>query len=304
VHLLTGKHVWPIKIGLFIVVLFWFTYTVYQLIDILHGGIEVPFTDVPATLGLSLRTVASLIALITAGLYMIKHNFSSMNVLYYFRWVAVFEATYWLSFLPSGIWGFQYSTILYSQEFFILSIGIPCLLEAILLPSILFILALHIGAKRPEQATVKWLLITVVAYFFVFWFNYTVQWWSEIFVSGTSLIWTSRLYAFEFILTIGGLLLLTIYSGIFTKNSIGADSVEKLNLQKVGASITAFGIYFDLLLLLWILFPNLGDALTVWPTISVEHNPDLWMFSLPFIGLPLMFYKNKKINAANKNNLA
>jgi hypothetical protein len=303
VHLLTGKPAWSIKLGLFIVVLFWFIYTVYQLIEILHGGIEVPFTDIPATLGLSLRTIASLIALLAAGLYMIRYNFSSMRTLYYFRWVVVFEAAYWLSFLPSGIWGFQYNTILYSQEFFILSIGIPCILEAILLSSILFILASRIGAKKPEQVTIKWLLITVVAYFFVFWFNYTAQWWSEIFVSGTSFIWTSRLYAFEFILTIGGLLLLTIYSGIFTKISIGADSVEKLNLRKVGATITAFGLYFDLLLLLWILFPNLGDALTVWPTISVEHNPDLWMASLPFIGIPLMFYKNKKINAIKKNNL-
>ncbi len=295
-RLLANKSIWTIKVGLFFVVLFWFIFTVYQLGEILHGGIEVPFTDVPATLGLGLRTVASLIALIIATLYMGKSSFSSTRALSYFRWVALFEAAYWLSFLPSGIWGFQYSTILYSQEFFIINTGLPCILEAIIMPSMLAVLLFKMNTKKPVQGVIKWMLITVSAYLFVFWFNYTAQWWSEIFVSGTELIWQSRLYAFEFILTIGGLLLLTIYTGIFTKNSIGADSAAKLNLRKAGSIVTIFGLYFDLLLLLWLLFPNAGDALTVWPTFSVEHNPDLWMASLPLIGIPLILFKNKKVS--------
>ncbi len=292
-HVLANRSVWAIKVGLFLVVLVWFCFTVYQFGEIFHGSIEVAFTDVPATLGLGLRIVASLIALTASVLYLGKNDFSFTHAIGYFRWSFLFEAAYWLSFLPSGIWGFQYSTILYSPEFFIIGTGVPCILEAIIMPSVLVTLFFKTPPKKPVRVTIKWALITLSAYLFVFWFNYTAQWWSEIFVSGTELIWQSRLYTFEFALTIVGLLILFIYTGVYTKYSSGSDAITKINLRNAGAIITAFGLYFDLLLLLWLLFPHAGDALTVWPTFSVEHNLDLWMTSLPLIGVPLMLFKKK-----------
>ena len=294
-YLVENKTVRVTKTGLFVVALLWFTFSVYQLYEILIGGIEVPFTDVPATFGLGLRTSASLIALITAALYASKSSFDSSRAIPYIKLVILFEAAYWLSFLPSGIWGLDYSTISFSREFFIIGTGLPCILEAIIMPASLTILFFQIHTKKSAQNTLKWLLITLAVYLFVFWFNYTAQWWSEIFVSGTNYILQSALYCFEFVLTVGGILFLFLYACIFAVSSVRNYGVAGINSWKAGAIITLFGVYFDLLIILWLLFPNAGDALTVWPTISIEHNPDLWMASLPLIGIPLMFYRfNKK----------
>jgi hypothetical protein len=294
---LETRILWAFKVGLFLVVVIWFSFTLYQFGKILQNGIEVPFTDVPATIGFGFRVTASFIAIFASAFYLVKRNFSSASAIASFRGVILCEAAYWLLFLPSGVWGFQYSTYLYSNTFFILETALPCIVEAIVLPTVLIVLFFKINGKKSSPTTIKWTLIAATAYLFVFWFNYTAQWWSEFFVSGTTFLSQSLLYAFEFAITVGGLLFLVIYASIYAKNNAGVEAIAKLNLRKAGCIIVGFGVYFDLILLLGLLFPDAGSALTVWPTFSVGYNADLWIASLPIVGLPLLFFKDQKKNS-------
>lgn len=283
-----------LKIGLFFVSFFWLILTLYKLSTVLLYGIFVPFTDLPATFGLGFRIAASLVALVTSIRFLGKTHFSFTNTASSIKIIILFEALYWLLFLPSGLWGFQYSNILYSREFFILEAGLPCTVASIVIPTMLGILLIKIHSKKPPQELIKWSLIASTAYLLVFWFNYTSQWWSEIFVGGLNFMLKSGLFAFEFALTVGGLLLIAFYTANYTKEFTEINRIEKLSLRKAGVIITAFGLYFDVLLFLWILFPDSGNALTVWPTFYVEHNADIWMASLPLVGLPLIFSSKTK----------
>lgn len=283
-----------LKIGLFFVSFFWFILTLYKFSTVLLYGIFVPFTDLPGTFGLGFRIIASLVALVTSIRFLGKPQFSFTNAAGSIKMIILFEALYWLLFLPSGLWGFQYSNILYSSGFFILEAGLPCTVASIVIPTMLAILLIKIHSKKSSQDIIKWSLIASTAYLLVFWFNYTSQWWSEIFVGGLDFILKSGLFAFEFALTVGGLLLIAFYTANYTKEITEINRIEKLSLQKAGVIITAFGLYFDILLFLWILFPDAGNTLTVWPTFYVEHNADIWMASLPLVGVPLIFSSKTK----------
>jgi general stress protein CsbA len=259
--------------------------TVFNLTD-------VPFTDIAGSVGFGFRAAASFMALIVTILYLVKRGLSTCEVVTSFRWIILLEAAYWALFLPAGIWGFNFQSVLYSREFFILEAGLPCLVEALVMPTVLVVLFFKISPNKPAQGAINWGLIAAAAHLFVFWFNYTSQWWSEIFLQGTALITNSHVYTVEFALTVVGLLLITAYAAVYAKNSSKAKTLGELNLRKAGLILTGLGLYFDALLLLWFLFGDMG-GLTVWPTFAVLHNVDLWMATLPLIGVPLIFSKKR-----------
>jgi hypothetical protein len=91
----------------------------------------------------------------------------------------------------------------------------------------------------------------------------------------------------SFILTLYGLSALVVFTAYFTGKSIsaGADSFEKFNLRPIGAIIVALGLYFLWNYLTWIFFGGWSD----WYAWFLGHNLDLWMLSLPLVGLPLLF---------------
>ena len=286
---------WAFKLGLFLVVLVWFSFTVYQVSKALITGVDVPYTDIPGALGLTFRTATCFVGLITILFYLVKRDLSRVEVVNTFRWLILFQAAYYVLFLPSAIWGLEYSSVLYSRGFFIIEAGLPCLLQAIVMPTVLIVLFFKLKPNQPAQDVITWGLIAAAANIFVLWFNYTSQWWSEIYLDGTGFLTQSYLYAFEFVLTVGGLLLLAIYAGVYAKKSVATQTLSGLDLRRAGAIVTGLGLYFDIIWVLWLLF---GDAsfgkLTVWPTFSVLHNVDLWMVALPLAGLPLLFSKKRK----------
>lgn len=288
-----NKSLWAYKIGLFLVVLCWFSFTMYWFGKSAFPDLDfVPFTDVPGSIGFGFRVAASFIALITIIFYLVRRDFSKTEAITSFRWIILLEAAYWILFFPSGVWGIQKSNPLIPREFFVIEAGIPCIAEAIIMPTILVVLFFKLGQNKPAQGAIKWGLIAAAANIFVFWFNYTTQWWSEIFLQGTGFLSQHPFYTFEFAITVGGLLLLAVYAAVYAKNSSGTETLAGLNLRKAGVIITAFGLYFDIILFLWLLFPNAG-TLTVWPTFIVLHNVNLWMASLPLVGLPLIFSKKR-----------
>ena len=84
-----------------------------------------------------------------------------------------------------------------------------------------------------------------------------------------------------------GYLHLTIYTAYFAKKSIGIEKVQDLRFGAIGAILTALGVYFLWNYLTWIFFGGWND----WYAWILGHNLDLWLLSLPLVGLPLLFYR-------------
>lgn len=281
---------WIFKIGLFLVVLSWFSFTLYQLSKSIINGVSVPFTDMPGIIGLGFRAAAGFVALVTILFYLVKRGFSLPEVVTSTRWVVLLEAAYWASLLPSAIWGFQFNSIRYPREFIIIETALPCLVEAVLMPAVLSVLFLKFNLKKPAEGAIKWALIAGTATIFVFWFNYAMQWWAEVILRGIGFITLYPVNVFGFALTAGGLLALTLYAGAYAKKSSGTETLTGLNLKKAGVIVTAFGLYFDITFLLWLLFGS-PSGWSIWHTFFVYHNVDLWIMTLPLAGLPLLFSK-------------
>ncbi|MEM2911475.1 MAG: hypothetical protein QW146_03105 [Candidatus Bathyarchaeia archaeon] len=278
------------KFGMFIVVLSWFIFTLYQFGKGIMGQM-VYFTDVPGSVGLGFRTAAGLIALVLVLFNLFKRNLSPMELLISVRWVILLEAFYWLMLFPSAIWGFQFEGLGYSKALLIVSTGLPCLVEATLTPTILFLLFIRLNPKNSTKVKIKWGLVAGTTYIFVFWFNYTMQWFAEIIRSGVSFITYYPVNAFAFALTTGGLFTLMLYSLIHAKKSLDREPFEYFDFKRIGIIITAFGLYFDVIFLLWLLFGS-PSGWTLWHTFFIYHNMDLWALTLPLVGIPLIFSKN------------
>lgn len=289
-----NKSLWAFKIGLFIVAFTWFAFTLYQWGKSTYNFYPpIAFTDLPGSIGLGFRTVTSFIALIAVLFSVAKRDLTTPEVVTSFRWLVLLSAAYWIFFLPSSVWGFQFSSIGYSQEFFILEAGLPTLVEGIVMPTVLVVLFFKVSPFKPARDAVKWGLIAAAANIFVLWFNYTSQWWSEIYLHGVDFLLGSPRYAFEFVFTVCGLLLLGVFAAVYAKDSAGAEKLGELDLRKAGVILTALGLYFGVIALLWLLFGDPGFLL-IWPIFSVLHNVDLWMVTLPLLGVPLMFMKKKR----------
>jgi hypothetical protein len=292
-----GKLRWAFRTGLFLVVLSWFSFTIYQLGKGIFNGIDVPSTDVLATIGLSFRAAAAFIAFIAILFYLAKRDLSLPEALASLRWVLLLEAVYWFSLIPSGIWGIQIflrpgTFGRYPGELFLIGTGLPCLTESILLPVVLGMLFLKLNPAKPAKNAIKWGLIAATAYIFVYWLLYTTQWLSDVILSGIGVITMYPVNILGFALTAGFLFFLVVYAGVYAKKSSGTETPTGLDLRKAGAIVIAFGLYFDVTLLLWLLFGSPSGG-TIFHTFFVGHNMDLWLVSLPLVGLPLMLYKKK-----------
>lgn len=278
-----------LSLGIFIVVFSWFSFTLYQLaIGIMRQIVY--FTDVPGSIGLGFRTAASFIALITVLFHLSKRKLSNIETLTSLRWVILLEGVYWLTFFPSAIWGFQFEGFGYSKVLLIVSTGLPCLIESTLTPAFLFFLFINLNPNNPIERKIKCGAIAGTVYLSVFWINYTLQWLTDIIQSGVSFIICYPVNAFTFTLTVGGLFVLMLYSLIFAKKSLKKEAFERFKLKRVGVIITAFGLYFDVIFLLWLLFGS-PSGWSFWYTFLVYHNADLWMLSLPLAGIPLALSK-------------
>jgi hypothetical protein len=166
---------------------------------------------------------------------------------------------------------------------------VPSVVESILIPVALFILALKLNPTKPINNAIKWALITGTSYIFVFWLTNTSMWFITIlYERGTSYLTSYPENMLNFILTTFGLLALAIYAAHFTKKSSGAQILQELKLRTVGVIITALGMFFLWNYLSWIFFG--GNYLwSDWFAWFLGHNLDLWMLSLPMLGLPLLF---------------
>jgi hypothetical protein len=249
---------------------------------------------VPGTVGLGFRTAAGFIAVITILFYLVKRDLSTPEATMSVRWIVIFEAIGFLGFIPAAIWGFDTVLPGYSREILIVSTGLPCLVEAILIPVVLAKVFLELSPKKSARGWIKWALISGVVYLLVFWFNYSMQWTATLMLKGTNFVVLHPINALGFALTVVGLLLLTLFAAFSFRRMFGKESLTVLDLKRVGSIITVFGLYFDLIFLLWILFGYVGGY-NLWHTYFAHHNVDLWALTLPLVGVPFLFQaRNKK----------
>ena len=101
-----------------------------------------------------------------------------------------------------------------------------------------------------------------------------------------------KINLFGFAITAGGLLILAIFAANLSKREIGKESLTALDLKKVGLVVTAFGLYFDLTYLIGLLFGSVGGS-NIWYSFFIYNNVDLWMLTLPLVGIPLLFWKKR-----------
>jgi hypothetical protein len=297
----------PMKIGLLIVVVSYFLFTLHALFTLQWIGewnysgsfsFFIFITDISALVGLVFRFVASIIAFSSVIYYFNKGLPSTAKTFKILRLILVLEAVYWLSLITTTIASvpslFNESVISALTSFAINVV--PLIVESIILPIALFVFAWQLNPNKPREKAINWGLITGTVYVFVFWLTNTSMWLvTIIYQKPIEYLTSNPQNVLSSILTVFGLLSLAIYATYFTKKSSGTESWQNLNLKNIGAIMVALGMYFLWNYLSWIFFG--GDYLwSEWYAWFLGHNMDLWLLSLPLLGLPLLFAEKPEGN--------
>ncbi|MCL4429628.1 MAG: hypothetical protein M1167_02635 [Chloroflexi bacterium] len=308
----------PLRVGLLIVALSYFLFTLHALFTLqwigewnsFPGGFSfyVFATDIAAGVGLVFRFAASFIAATAAIRYFDRELPYTKKFYRLLRCILVLEAIYWLGLLTTAVLNVQQSLqsighMAASTVLTQLALNtIPSIVEAIAIPAALLILAWKLSPNKPQDSAIKWALITGTFYIFVFWLTNTSMWFITImYQTGTKYLILYPENMVNFIITTIGLLALTIYSAYFTFKSRRTQTWQELNLRTAGAVILALGMFFLWNYLTWIFWG--GNYLwSEWFAWFLGHNLDLWMLSLPLVGLPLLFYSKPAKQTANTEN--
>lgn len=245
-------------------------------------------TDVTAGFFLAFRLIASIIAITTTILYFTKKGLAPSTTNKLLQCILVFEALYWIGLLPSGIWGTLPGQFGFNLVFF-LNTGLPCLVASIGIPIALFKLAFKLRPNKPQKEAIKWALIAGVIYVVAFWLNNTGMWITTATQLGIEQLIAQPELLVSFGSTVFGLLALAIFTAYFAKKSIGTQSVQELKIGTIGAILVALGMFYLWNYLTWIFFGGWND----WYAWLLGHNLDLWMLSLPLLGLPLLFHSKR-----------
>ena len=283
-------------------------------------------TDIFGLIAIVFRAIAAVVAVVgTAFYFFIRKDSSSPTARKLLKWVLIGEAVYWLlSFLPSGIWGIMPSSISYGfggnsiNWAFFINTGLPCLVEGILIPALLLKLVFLLNPNKPSKNAIKWSFIAGTAYVFVFWLNNTSNWLNVVLrpaeyyegagngalfpYAGFEYVTAYPDHIISFAYTTVGLLVVALYAAYLTKKSLGTESWRSLDLRKIGLVVTAVGLYFLLNYVMWLAVgtnnqlvlihnaPQMVDVKwTEWYAWFLGHNLDLWVLSLPMVGVPLLF---------------
>ncbi len=294
----------PLKIGLSTVVTAYFLFTLHALLTISWVGewerlpqplgLVIYVEDIGATAGMIFRFVASLTAFAAVVVYFTRRGLKEQTIRKILMIVLIGEAIYWLGLLPSGVMPIFYFRIrqpLASALFGLVSSDIPCLVESLAIPACLIVLTTKLRSTKPAKEAIKWALLTGTVYIFVFWLVNTGIWILQLQQKTTSDLAAAPEIMVNFVITVFGLLILTLFAARFTMKSTKIDLLSNLNLRTVGAIITFLGLWFLCSYLIWIFFGNidLWNDWKTWYAWFLGHNLDLWVLTIPLVGLPLMY---------------
>ena len=304
----------PLKIGFLIVTVAYFFFTFHAMFNLSWIGeweaFGDPFRfvifveDITANVGIAFRLVASTIAFTVVILYFVKKELSTQTIMKMLRLVLVGEAIYWLGLLASGVlpllstlgfatWRVNGHVSTLPVLTSLLTNEIPVLVGSIAIPVILFKLSYELNPNKPAMGAIKWGLIAGSVYVLVFWLTNTALWVTTVLRQGMGYLTSYPQNMLSFALTSLGMLALTVFTAYFAKKSIGTQNVKKLELKTIGAIITALGLFYLWNYLTWIFFGR-DEIWSNWYGWFLGNNLNLWLLSIPLLGLPLLFEQKAK----------
>jgi hypothetical protein len=308
----------PLKIGFLIIAIAYFLFTFHGMLSLSWVGEWESFNeplqsiifaeDISAHTGIAARLVASAIALGGVVLYFIRRGLPNQRVKKLLRLVLIGEAIYWLGLVTTAvlsltstfgftIWRLNGHTSTMPVWTSLLIYVIPLLIESIVVPAILFKLSIELKPNKPVEGAIKWGLIAGTAYVLVFWLSSTAIWTSTVLRRGIQYLTAYPENLFSFALTSFGLLALIILIAILTRKSAGIENVDSLDVQRIGAIIAALGLIYLWNYLTWIFFGK-DETWSYW-YLWFLGNSNLWLLSIPTVGLPLLFRHNRKQKGSN-----
>lgn len=298
-----------LKIGFLIVAVAYFLFTFHAMFTLSWIGeweafsgsfrLVILIEDVSANIGIAFRLLASAITFTGVTFYIIKKGLSNQTITKVLRSVLVGEAIYWLGLLASGVLPLFYtlgfatwrvnghvSTLPVSIS--LLTNEIPILIQSIAIPVVLVKLVFALHPNKPSKGAIKWGLIAGTVYVFVLWLTNTAQWVRTIIRQGPTYLTVYPQHLFSFALTSIGLLALAAFLVYFTKKSVGTETMEKLDIQPIAAVTILLGLFYLWNYLSWILFGT-DQIWSNWYVWFLSNNLNLWLLSVPLVGLPLLF---------------
>jgi hypothetical protein len=297
-----------LKIGFLIAAVAYFLFTFHGLFTLSWVGEWEAFDgslrliifaeDISAAIGVAARLGASAIALGAVILYFARRGLPTNRLKKLFRLVLIGEALYWLGLLTTAvlsltssfgitIWRVNGHISTIPMFTSLLIYEIPLLIESIVIPTVLFKLSHEIAPNKPMKGAIKWGLLTGTVYILVFWLTSTAMWVSTVLRQGTQYLTSYPENLLSFTLTAFGLLALAIFTTYFAKKSIGTEKLEKLDIRRIGSIITALGLLYLSNYLVWLFFGR-DETWSYW-YLWFLGNLNLWLLSLPMVGLPLLF---------------
>ena len=289
----------PFKIGLFIVTLAYFLFTFHAMFTLswwgeweyLNGSSSfwIYISDITATFGLVFRLAASTLAFGAMLFCFAQKGLSQSTTIRILRWILIAEAIYWVPLVVSGVMGVLPVLTGFFGTFALgslISIGIPCFVAAIAMPYSLLKLASALNPIKPKNDVIKLALSAGLVFILVLWLNNMGMWIYTVLAKGTEYLLSYPENMISFGLTTIGLFILLVFAANFARKSSGVEIWEKLNLKVVGVIIVALGLYFLWNYLSWVLFNTPWSDWFAW---FLGHNLDLWLLSIPLVGLPLLF---------------
>ena len=287
----------PLKFGLLIVAVSWFLFTGYQFLkgafNIYRGYFWISLTDTAGAFGMGFRTMAAMIAVLTILFFVLGKDLKRPELFMSLRWMLLGEIVFFLSLIPVVFWGLA---VVFGLEGNAFGLGsfvestLPVMIEAIGIPVVLTKLFLELNPDKPAKGAIRWGLISGVYVVFVLWINNTGNWMGAITRSGIEYVTSYPDHILSFGLTSIGLLALGLYGVFFIRKSWNANSLAELDISKIGLLITGVGLYFLVNYVMW-LFLGTDAKWSTWYAWFLGHNLELWMMSLPLVGIPLLFKK-------------
>ena len=284
----------PVKVGLLLATISWLSYIFYDFnigIFSRHTTMPLIVEDIPAVWGVGFRMVAAVILLLIVVFFVIKREFSQSDAKVAFRFVVLFEALYFLSYLAAAfnVWGRDYLTLIRVFEK-----SLPSFIDGFLLPIALIKLFFELNPNKPKRGAIKWVLIYVSAFIFAFWFNNSGEWIGTVLAKGSAYLTQYPINLFSFVVTLVGLFALFLYSTKFISKWTKTKILTNFDLRKIGAVITLLGLYPLFIFLLWLFFGSVGGWGT-WYAWFLGHGY-MSFIALPitFITIPLLFRTNRE----------
>jgi len=163
------------------------------------------------------------------------------------------------------------------------------LVESVAIPIVLLSLVYQLRPGKPLKSAINWALIAGAVYIFCLWLNNTCNW---LYVA----VYTAKGWAYvvnypenllSFLLTAVGLLALAVYTAHFAKKSMGTETIGKLDMRTIGVIVTLLGLYYLWNYLTWIFFGT-SQLWSDWFSLLLGHNMNLWLLSLPIVGIALL----------------